>query len=1453
MTELIQGQPVSTALYAYYGGLSYVRINANATTNWNDAGNEATDTYEDSEHRVTRIDYPDGTRTTISYSDSGAGRTTTTRTGVWNGSTIQPGTKTVQIIDPWGYPISNTTYDVNSSGTEQITAQEVYSQTNIFGLPEKVTYLDGTSTTEVRQDCCQAAYSIDRDGVATTNTFDALNRLVSSVRLGVTNSITLDAASRPLVAKRSAAGSSIVQRGLVYDGAGRVVRETNALSGVTSYTNYLDSLTQSVNVVSYPDGGARTEVYFRDGSLNCVTNTAAFPVRYEYGRESDGGYYRAFTKEIKLNTNLTDSGEWTKTLADGLGRSYKTVFPGGSTPYRQSFYNNKGQLWKERNPDGVISLSGYSALGELTIVATDSNRNDVIDFNGLDRITATTNDVVTAHGIVVQRTRTYIVGTNNVTTSTLLTTTEVSTNGQQTWQTNHSGGNAIVSSSATTIPTSGNSWTRTVTQTLPDNSMVVSVSQYGRLQSVTGKDNTGAQIGSTTYAYDAHGRRYATYDARNGWTTFTFNNADQVVSVTAPPIGTGAPSQVTTTFYDKMLRATGTLLPDGTTVTNEFYLNGLRKKTWGSRTYPVEYTYDYAGRMKTMKTWQNFAGSSGTAVTTWNYDSGRGWLSHKRYADNYGPDYAYTDAGRLATRVWARSVGGNRLTTTYSYNNAGEMSSVSYNDGTTPTVTLSRNRRGQVTQTVRNGITTTAIFNEAGMLLSENYSGGTLSGLAVTNVFDSLLRRTQVSAKDGATGLSSASYGYDNASRLSTVSDGLNNANYSYLADSPLVGEVVFKQNTTERMRTTKSYDKLNRLTTINNVGAASPVSAAYQYNDANQRTRVTLADGSFWRYEYDQLGQVIRGKKYWSDQTPVAGQQFEYAFDDIGNRISTKAGGDENGANLRSASYSVNDLNQYTSRTVPGAVDMFGVGRGTVTVNGQNTYRKGEYFRKEVSVGNSSASVQQAITVTATDGTSTSQSGTNYVPQTPESFGYDLDGNLTNDGRWQFTWDGDNRLVQMKTIAGVPSSAERRLEFEYDVKGRRIRKKGYDQPTGGTLVLDNKFLYDGWNLLAELNGTNNAAIRTYIWGNDLSGSMRGAGGVGGLLFVTIGSGTHAVGCNANGNVEILVDTSDGSISAQYEYGPFGETLHMTGTVGKSNPVRFSTKYTDDESDFVYYGRRYCNVTVGRWLGRDQIQEKGGKHLYAFVKNNPLSNTDRFGNDVFTFLPQDDELAHFQNLSEREKGEWLQNFKEKYKRAIDASALKYCIPRRLLAVVIMNEMIDYSGLEMLGEILGFGNTHGPAQIWHQTAIAENLVDLTFEQFQGYYGNDMEGKYPNAQAAYEAAVSQSLNSIAVNIDAAAKLMSKYLKEMCQDYHSGRMTAHFIQNIAFDLDVSNFCCQGDCASAVRLRPPNGMVSAMISAWNGGRLWLDPNRDIIYSVPVAFGTSGADALTEFVNSNW
>jgi len=141
------------------------------------------------------------------------------------------------------------------------------------------------------------------------------------------------------------------------------------------------------------------------------------------------------------------------------------------------------------------------------------------------------------------------------------------------------------------------------------------------------------------------------------------------------------------------------------------------------------------------------------------------------------------------------------------------------------------------------------------------------------------------------------------------------------------VEQIAYANNGAQRMVTTKQHDFLNRITSISSVpSGSSVVRFSYDYNSANQRTLRREADGSYWRYAFDALGQVKSGKKYWSDGTPVAGQQFEYAFDTIGNRTGTKAGGDENGGSLRSATYAPDLLNRYSSRSVPGAVDVMGI-----------------------------------------------------------------------------------------------------------------------------------------------------------------------------------------------------------------------------------------------------------------------------------------------------------------------------------------------------------------------------------------------------------------------------------------------------------------------------------------------------------------------------------------------
>jgi len=425
-------------------------------------------------------------------------------------------------------------------------------------------------------------------------------------------------------------------------------------------------------------------------------------------------------------------------------------------------------------------------------------------------------------------------------------------------------------------------------------------------------------------------------------------------------------------------------------------------------------------------------------------------------------------------------------------------------------------------------------------------------------------------------------------------------------------------------MTTTKQYDDLNRLSSI----SSSPSNSfTYQYNAANQRTMNRLADGSYWRYGYDMLGQVVSGIKYWSDGTPVAGQQFGYTFDDIGNRTQTKAGGDQNGANLRLAHYTNNLVNQITGRDVPGSLDIMGdaIATNTVSVNGNPAYQKGEYFREQLGVTNTLTAQWQSVTVSLAPGPG-SVTGHLFVAKTPETFTYDADGNLLQDGRWAYAWDGENRLLSMTSLTNTPTGSWLQLAFVYDYQGRRIQKIVSTNNNGNGYVGEytNRFLYDGWNLIGELE--NGSLMRSYVWGADLSGSPQGAGGVGGLLQISYSGVNYFVVYDGNGNVASLVNAANGAIAAKYDYGPFGEVIRATGPMAKLNPFRFSTKYDDDETDFLYYGYRYYSPSGGRWLSKDPLQEHGGQNLYGFIGNDSINHTDELG--LMTYGQMESDVAY---------------------------------------------------------------------------------------------------------------------------------------------------------------------------------------------------------------------------------
>jgi len=125
----------------------------------------------------------------------------------------------------------------------------------------------------------------------------------------------------------------------------------------------------------------------------------------------------------------------------------------------------------------------------------------------------------------------------------------------------------------------------------------------------------------------------------------------------------------------------------------------------------------------------------------------------------------------------------------------------------------------------------------------------------------------------------------------------------------------------------------------------------------------------------------------------------------------------------------------------------------------------------------------------------------------------------------------------------------------------------------------------------------------------------------------------HADG---NGNITYMVDTNQ-SMVASYRYDPFGNTISSSGTLSGVNVYQFSSKERHNNSGMYYYGYRWYDPNLQRWLNRDPLGESGFElvqrvaplrsqpfigfaaelvedpNLYTYLANEPINRTDGEG------------------------------------------------------------------------------------------------------------------------------------------------------------------------------------------------------------------------------------------------
>lgn len=600
---------------------------------------------------------------------------------------------------------------------------------------------------------------------------------------------------------------------------------------------------------------------------------------------------------------------------------------------------------------------------------------------------------------------------------------------------------------------------------------------------------------------------------------------------------------------------------------------------------------DWVSDAASNKTWLAYDPNSGRKVaetnalghsTLYQYND-RGQITVVSGSAQYPVEYSYDEYGRKTALYTLRGATNGWDITRWHYDaGTGLVTNKVYADGNGPSYGYTPDGK-LATRTWARGITTTYSYDPAGSLTNTVYSDGTPS---ISIAYNRLGQKTQVVDASGTN-----TFAYDSGTLALTN-----------------------ETNVGQASSLSRSYDSLGRSAGYELHAPSSMLSAvAYGYDDLGRFTSVSSAVPGV------ASGAVVVNYSYLEDSDLLSGYTtdsgFSTAYGFEPNRNNKTVVLNQFGTNIVSQfDYTYDELNRRTQRTDLQTLD-FRLSTNSFGYNDHNELISAlmgtnDYSYAYDNIGNRITAANNSLLTTY--GANALNQYTNIASAVTNVPTCDLDGNLLSYNGWTFTWNGENRLIQASNATTV-------VTFKYNGSGRRISKTVSTFDSGlWTSDAQTAFAYDGWNLVSEIR-THGSEVSTnsYVWGLDLSGSIQGAGGIGGLLsaFLTTTNQqqTTVFYCyDANGNVTDLVGTN-GTVQAHYEYDPFGNVQFATGNLRFVNPFRFSTKYYDDQTGLYYYGYRYYSPELGRWLSKDPLQERGGANLYAFCLNNPVNYCDPVG------------------------------------------------------------------------------------------------------------------------------------------------------------------------------------------------------------------------------------------------
>jgi RHS repeat-associated protein len=863
------------------------------------------------------------------------------------------------------------------------------------------------------------------------------------------------------------ASNNVGSATMVYSGLGDLLSSTDPLSQKT--TNVYDakrnltSVTDPLgNVTSYTydvNGNRTSTTYPATGTSTNTTSTTAFNQFGEPTQTKDElGNIRTFNYDVNFNPqSVTDSQGTLASFAfnpNGTMQLGAVGYDIGAQPSMASKFNYdaNGNLGSRTDALGRITSYTYDSLGHKVSMIEPVP-------SGSTAAAATTTYQYDAFGNLTQTTAPLGRVTSSVYDANGNKTSDKDARGNLTTY-KYDALNRLIE----TDYADGTKATKTydfrgnvVTET--DQGGHGTQHQYdlaGRQISVTQAYGTDSAQ-TTTYAYDAAGRKTSETDALGHTTTYTYDAAGNLTAISGVKGNLqygydNARNRVTVTDgnrnttnyqYDARKRLIETDYPDGTKKINGYDGPGNLTSVTDQAGHVVQYNYDAANQLQTVVQVNSPNSPANTTVVGYDAD---------------GNPITLQDA--------------NLHTSTSSFDLLGELTGKTLPDATL-TETRQYDQNGNLTSLTHfNGVTTTYTYDNLNRLQSRTTPGE----VPVSFTYTATGKRQTMTDASGTT-----TYSYDSMDRLTTKATPEGTLSYTYDTAGNLAS---MASNHTNGVSATYGYDDLNRLTSVVDANLAGAGTTAYTYDTANNLGTVTYPNGIHTGFTYDQLNRVstavsqVAGYSYQRGPTgnlanvvELNGRTVNWTYDGI-NRLTSESITSDPSKNNGSVSYGLDPVGNRTS--------------ASSSLNG-------------IPSGNWSFNTDDEVSSESYD------SNGNVIASGTKSFAYDSQTHLVsmNGGAVQILYDGDgNRvaksangiviryLVDDLNPTGYPQVVEELsgagvVERQCTYGVQRISQ---NQPINNTWTVS-FYGYDGGGSVRQLTNAAGAVTDNYVYdafGNSL-------------------------------------------------------------------------------------------------------------------------------------------------------------------------------------------------------------------------------------------------------------------------------------------------------------------------------------------------------------------------------